>query len=186
MENIATTVVYTYASSALTACGWSPLRSDNEDGVRLAVEVVGQGTTTYTVDYGGGYRVLAEETVTGTLLYLYPSTSLGTGGRECLGHLRRDEWLPLAVPRSGSGGCAPLGVLARYYLDDATGYVRLPSPLRFAGRTEGTDDRGTVVSAWLFDPDGLVLERPQGPVSHLPLAALETACARGSMTGPRG
>jgi hypothetical protein len=117
---------------------------------------------------GGGYRVLAEENITGTLLYLY--------GRECLGQYD-DEWLPLAVPRSRSGGCALLGVLARYYLDDATGYVRLPSPLRFAGRTEGTDDQGTVVSAWLFDPDGFVLEGPQGPVSHLiPRCARDDVC----------
>jgi hypothetical protein len=99
----------------------------NGDGVRLAVEVVGQGTTTYTVDYGGGYRVLAEENIAGTLLYLY--------GRECLGQYD-GEWL--------------------YYLDDATGYVR-----------QGTDDQGAVVSAWLFDPDGLVLEGPEGPVSRL-------------------
>jgi hypothetical protein len=24
-----------------------------------------------------------------------------------------------------------------------------------------------VVSGWLFDPDGMVLEGPEGPVSHL-------------------
>jgi hypothetical protein len=29
------------------------------------------------------------------------------------------------------------------------------------------DERGEVVSAWLFDPDGTVLEGPEGPVSHL-------------------
>lgn len=109
----------------------------NGDGARLALEVVGQGTTTYTVDYGGGYRVLAEETVTGTLLYLY--------GRECLGQ-DDGEWL--------------------YYLDDATGYVR-----------QGTNDQGTVVSAWLFNPDGLVLEGPEGPVSHLiPRCARDDVC----------
>ncbi|MFP4396243.1 MAG: hypothetical protein ACLFTI_13380, partial [Anaerolineales bacterium] len=29
------------------------------------------------------------------------------------------------------------------------------------------DAEGEVVSAWLFDPDGTVLEGPNGPVSHL-------------------
>jgi len=32
---------------------------------------------------------------------------------------------------------------------------------------QGTDAQGDLVSAWLFDPDGAVLEGPGGPVSHL-------------------
>ncbi len=100
----------------------------NGDGARLAVEVVGQGTTTYTIDYAGGYRVLAEETLTETVSYLY--------GHDCLGEQRDDEWL--------------------YYLNDAAGYVR-----------QGAGEQGQVESAWLFDPDGLVIEGPQGLVSHL-------------------
>jgi YD repeat-containing protein len=100
------------------------------DGARRVVEVVGHGTTTYTLDYGRGNRILAEETVTGTLLYLY--------GRDCLGQYEgaEDEWL--------------------YYLNDATGYVR-----------QGADAQGEVMSSWLFDPDGTMLEGPQGLVSHL-------------------
>jgi len=100
------------------------------NGARRVVEVVGHGTTTYTLDYGRGNRILAEETVTGTLLYLY--------GRDCLGQYEgaEDEWL--------------------YYLNDATGYVR-----------QGADEQGEVVSSWLFDPDGTMLEGPQGLVSHL-------------------
>ena len=43
-----------------------------------------------------------------------------------------------------------------YYLPDAEGLVR-----------QGTDAQGEVASAWLFDPDGAVLEGPDGPVSHL-------------------
>jgi len=43
-----------------------------------------------------------------------------------------------------------------YYLPDVVGYVR-----------QGMDADGAVVSAWLFDPDGTVLEGPNGPVSHL-------------------
>ncbi len=43
-----------------------------------------------------------------------------------------------------------------YYLPDAEGYVR-----------QGVDADGAVVSAWLFDPDGTLLEGPEGPVSHL-------------------
>jgi hypothetical protein len=110
------------------------------DGARRVVEVVGHGTTTlrqaqgrlYTLDYGQGNRVLAEETVNGTLLYLY--------GHDCLGQFEdtdaEDEWL--------------------YYLNDGIGYVR-----------QGADAQGQAVSSWLFDPDGAVLEGPQGPVSHL-------------------
>jgi peptidoglycan/xylan/chitin deacetylase (PgdA/CDA1 family) len=43
-----------------------------------------------------------------------------------------------------------------YYLNDGIGYVR-----------QGADAQGQAVSSWLFDPDGVVLEGPQGPVSHL-------------------
>ena len=32
---------------------------------------------------------------------------------------------------------------------------------------QGTDAQGDLVSAWLFDPDGTVLEGPDSPVSHL-------------------
>jgi hypothetical protein len=62
----------------------------------VAVEVVGQGTKTFTLDYAAGGRVLAETTGDGTVHYLY--------GHDCLGELRDDEWL--------------------YYLDDVTGYVQ--------------------------------------------------------------
>jgi YD repeat-containing protein len=97
-------------------------------GARVAVEVVGQETTTFTLDYAARNRILAEATPTGAVHYLY--------GRDCLGELRDDEWL--------------------YYLNDATGYVR-----------QGVDDQEQVMSGWLFDPDGVVLEGPEGPVSHL-------------------
>jgi len=43
-----------------------------------------------------------------------------------------------------------------YYLPDAEGYVR-----------QGADADGAVVSAWRFNPDGTVLEGPDGPVSHI-------------------
>ena len=65
-------------------------------------------------------------------------------GHDCLGEQRGDE---LAL--SGAEGWL-------YYLHDAEGYVR-----------QGADAEGDVVSAWLFDPDGTVLEGPNGPVSHL-------------------
>jgi YD repeat-containing protein len=99
-------------------------------GARVAVEVVGQGTITYTLDYAAGNRILAEETITGTTLYLY--------GGDCLGEYddAGDEWL--------------------YYLPDAEGLVR-----------QGMDEQGEVVSTWLFDPDGTLLEGPEGLVSHL-------------------
>jgi hypothetical protein len=92
------------------------------------VEVVGHGTTTYTLDYAAGDRILAEEAGGSATLYLY--------GRDCLGEQRGGEWL--------------------YYLPDAEGYVR-----------QGTDAQGNVASTWLFDPDGTLLEGPEGPVSHL-------------------
>jgi hypothetical protein len=97
-------------------------------GARVAVEVVGYGTTTVTLDYVGGNAILAETTITGTTLYLY--------GADCLGELRDDEWL--------------------YYQHDGDRMVR-----------QGTDAEGEVASTWLFDPDGTMLEGPDGPVSHL-------------------
>ena len=106
----------------------------NGDGDRLVVNVVGQGATTYTLDYATGGRILSEETITGTTLYLYPLA--GIGGQDCLGEQRDGEWL--------------------YYLYDATRHVR-----------QGVDEQGEVVSVWLFDPDGVLLEGPEGPVSHL-------------------
>jgi YD repeat-containing protein len=105
-------------------------------GARTSVEVVGQGTTTVTLDYAGGNAILGETTLTGTVQYLYPSTALRAGGHDCLGELRDDEWL--------------------YYHHDGDRMVR-----------QGTDEWGGVTSAWLFDPDGTVLEGPEGPVSHL-------------------
>ncbi len=89
---------------------------------------MGYGTTTVTLDLAAGNRILAEETITGTTLYLH--------GRDCLGELRDAAWL--------------------YYLPDAEGLVR-----------QGMDAQGDLVSAWLFDPDGALLEGPAGPVSHL-------------------
>jgi len=60
----------------------------------------------------------------------------------------------------GTGGHECLGEFRDdeplYYLPDAEGYVR-----------QGVDADGALVSAWLFDPDGTVLEGPSGPVSHL-------------------
>jgi len=46
-------------------------------GARVAVGVVGYGTTTVTLDLAAGNRILAEETISGTTLYLY--------GKDCLG-----------------------------------------------------------------------------------------------------
>jgi YD repeat-containing protein len=94
-------------------------------GDRVAVEVVGQGTITYSLDYAAGNHILAEETITGTTLYLYPSTLLRAGGLDCLGEYddAGDEWL--------------------YYLHDAEGMVR-----------QGTDEQGEVVSTWLIYKDG--------------------------------
>jgi YD repeat-containing protein len=97
-------------------------------GDRVAVEVVGRGVTTYTLDLVAGGQILAEETLTGRVVYLY--------GHECLGELRDGQWL--------------------YYLAYAEGLVR-----------QGVDAGGEVVSSWLFDPNGVVLEGPEGPVSHL-------------------
>jgi YD repeat-containing protein len=108
----------------------------NGDGARRTVEVVGYGTTTYTLDYGRGNRILAETMPTSTVTYLY--------GHDCLGEFRDNE-----PALSGAEGWL-------YYLNDGAGYVR-----------QGADESGQVVSSWLFDPDGTVLEGPNGPVSHL-------------------
>ena len=89
---------YTFAS----------LSASNGLGARVAVEVVGYGTTTVTLDYAAGNRILAEETLTGTPRYLYPATSLRAGGHDCLGELRDGAWL--------------------YYLPDAPGRGRPGQP----------------------------------------------------------
>ncbi len=114
------TTRFTYTFAALSA--------SNGLSARVAVEVVGHGTTTVTLDLAAGNRILAEETISGTTQYLY--------GRDCLGELRDGAWL--------------------YYLSDAEGLVR-----------QSTDAQGDLASAWLFDPDGALLEGPAGPVSHL-------------------
>jgi hypothetical protein len=111
-------------------------------GARLAVEVVGYGTTTYTLDYAAGNRVLAETTGDTTVHYLYGHDCAGSGLP--VGELRDDE-----PALSGVEGWL-------YYLNDATGYLR-----------QGVDAADEVVSGWLFDPDGTVLEGPEGPVSYL-------------------
>jgi hypothetical protein len=67
----------------------------NGDGAHRVVNVVGRGATTYTLDYAADSRILAEQTLTSTTLYLY--------GHDCLGEYT-DHWL--------------------YYLPDASGYVR--------------------------------------------------------------
>ena len=69
--------------------------SYNGDGARRVVNIVGRGVTTYTLDYAAGNRILAEQILTGTTLYLY--------GHDCLGEYT-STWL--------------------YYLPDASGYVR--------------------------------------------------------------
>ncbi len=97
-------------------------------GDRVAVTVEGYGTTTYTLDYAAAGQILAETTITDSVLYLY--------GDGCLGEVRDEEWL--------------------YYLPDGDAYVR-----------QGADAQGEVVSSWRFDPDGTLLEGPEGPVSHL-------------------
>lgn len=97
-------------------------------GDRVAITVEGYGTTTYTLDYAAAGQILAETTITDSVLYLY--------GDGCLGEVRDEEWL--------------------YYLPDGDAYVR-----------QGADAQGEVVSSWRFDPDGALLEGPEGPVSHL-------------------
>ncbi len=60
------------------------------EGTRVAVEVVGHGVTTYTVDYAGGGRILAESTPTSTVLYPY--------GLDCLGEIRDGAWTYYYIP----------------------------------------------------------------------------------------
>ena len=78
-------------------------------GTRVAVEVVDYGVTTVTLDLAAGNRSLAEETLTGTTLYLYPATApfdyaqdkLRAGGYDCLGELCDDLLLRSAGRRRG-------------------------------------------------------------------------------------
>ena len=102
--------------------------SYNGDGTRMAVSVVGRGTTSFVPDYAAGGHILVEDSGVTRTLYVY--------GRDCLGEVRDGEWL--------------------YYLSDGEGYVR-----------QGVDAQGQVSSAWVYTPDGQVMEGPEGPVTHL-------------------
>jgi hypothetical protein len=70
------------------------------------------------------------------------SRTLYIYGRQCLGEVR--DGTPL------------------YYLHDAAGSFAAGGYVR-----QGADASGAIVSPGLFDPDGTVLEGPNGPVSHL-------------------
>jgi hypothetical protein len=126
------------------------------------------------------------ENVTTTLLYTYTSAGLSAGTADGLrvaqavdGDAATFAWdrasgLPEMLVRSPNPqslylvGHDTLGRFAGgepglsgvegwlYYLSDAEGLVR-----------QGTDEQSQVVSSWLFDPDGAVLEGPEEPVSHL-------------------
>jgi hypothetical protein len=137
--------------------GGVPVRTFEYDGTGQMVKATVFTLTTEFVYNGLGARVALS--VTGattryTLDYaagqriLAETTPTETVqylyGHDCLGEFRDDE---LAL--SGAEGW-------RYYLPDAEGYVR-----------QGVDADGAIISAWLFDPDGTVLEGPNGPVSHL-------------------
>ena len=95
------TTRFTYTSASLSA--------SNGSGARVTVEVVDYGTTTVTLDLAAGNRILAEETLTGTTLYLYPATApfdyaqdkLRAGGYDCLGELCDDLLLRSAGRRRG-------------------------------------------------------------------------------------
>ena len=109
----------------------APLSASNGLGTRLAVEVVGRGTTTYTLDYADGGRVLAEATITGTTRYLY--------GYDCLGEFASSGWL--------------------YYLTDGSGYVRQGANTQ-GQVVSGKTPAFVPVFCGLFDPDGAVREPP--------------------------
>jgi YD repeat-containing protein len=116
-------------------------------GARTHVEVVGHGTTTVTLDYAAGnvqkpVGLLPSRNASGvSARILAEATITGTTtylyGHDCLGQY------------DGTDDWL-------YYLNDGDGLVR-----------QSTDAEGEIVSAWLFDPDGTVLEGPEGPVSHL-------------------
>jgi hypothetical protein len=90
-------------------------------GARTSVEVVGYDTTTVTLDYAAGSRILAETTITGTTLYLY--------GRDCLGQYGEIDAFGMDAELGLNGIEGWL-----YYLNDGNGLTR-----------QGTDETGRVV-----------------------------------------
>lgn len=167
---------YTYdAANRLTRVGDTTYTWDERGNLTH------DGTFTYTFNAAG--RMVRAENVTTTLLYTYTSAGLSAGTADGLraaqsvdGDVTTYAWdWASGLPEMLSDGASlylvgqdTLGRFADgepglsgvegwlYYLSDAEGLVR-----------QGVDEQGWVVSNWLFDPDGTVLEGPEGLVSHL-------------------
>ncbi|MBN1873496.1 MAG: hypothetical protein JXA33_04635 [Anaerolineae bacterium] len=99
-------------------------------GARVTLSVSGV-ITYYTLDTAAGNRILAESAPANTVHYLY--------GHDCAG--------------SGLLVGQYTDAEALYYLPDAVGSFASAGYVR-----QGVDENGAVVSAWLFDPDGMLLE----------------------------
>jgi YD repeat-containing protein len=126
-----------------------PVRVFNYNGAGQMTEATVFTLTTQFRYNGAGGRVNADVVGHGAT-----HVTLDTGGQRVLAETTPAD----AVQYLYGGDC--LGEYRNgawlYYLNDGSGYVR-----------QGVDAQGEVVSSWLFDPSGTVLEGPEGPVSHL-------------------
>jgi hypothetical protein len=127
-----------------------PVRTFNYDSAgRMTQATVFTLTTRFTYN-GDGARRVVEVVGQGTTTY---TLDYGRGNR-ILAETTPTGTVTYLYGRDCLGEFRDQEWL--YYLNDGNGYVR-----------QGADDQGQVVSSWLFDPDGTVLEGPQGLVSHL-------------------
>jgi len=104
-------------------------------GARVSVEVVGEGTTTYTLDYAAGNRILAE--TSGDSTVYYPCGHQCAGRALPVGELRDGAWL--------------------YYLNDASGYLRQGTDAQGAVTSGWLFDPDGAI---LAGPEGPVSEEP--------------------------
>ena len=127
-----------------------PVRTFTYDGAGRMIEATVFTLTTRFTYNGLGDRVSVEVVGQGVTTY---TLDLAAGGRILAEETDAGSTLYLHG-RDCLGQFEDAEWL--YYLNDVEGVVR-----------QGADEQGEVVSGWLFDPDGTVLEGPEGPVSHL-------------------
>jgi YD repeat-containing protein len=149
------TYTYDWSARGQMLTEWTeglPVRTFDYDGAGRMVEATVFTLTTRFTYNGDGARRVVEVVGQGTTTY---TLDYGRGNR-----ILAEETITGAITYLYGHDCLGQYDSAEdewlYYLNDATGYVR-----------QGADEQGEVVSSWLFDPDGTVLEGPEGLVSHL-------------------
>ncbi len=129
------------------------------------------GIPVRTFDYNGAGQMAEATVFTLTTQFSYN----GAGGRvsvDVLGYGATQVTLDAAGGQRILAETAPDGVVQYLYGDDCLGEYRDGEWLYYLNDGAGyvrqsVDDQGQIAGSWLFDPSGVVLEGPEGPVSHL-------------------